>query len=288
MTSQQFFIWDAYRRLLSKVVLGCLYLCLLALGAACEAEIPTPPPVITPTNPPVTLQIGLTGSAAEIAALAAEPFEAEYPYTAVQFITANNRTLLADLAAGQLDAVLVHTLPATTEHWFNPVALDGLVIIVHPDNPVTGLSTAEIQAIFNGQITNWTSLGGADLPIEVISREQGAGSRSLFSERIMLEQRVTITAQIVSDNNQMIETVAANPAAVGYSMMGIVSAKVRPVAVEGITATPDTTADQSYTLTTPLYFVSPAEPTGSLRLFLSWLQSDDGQIVIGEKYGRVR
>lgn len=271
-----------------QLILGCLCLCLLVFGSACEAEIPTPPPVITPTNSPIALRIGLTDSAAEIAALAAGPFEADYPQTAVQFITANNRTLLADLAAGQLDAVLVHTLPATTENWFNPVALDGLVIIVHPDNPVTGLSTAEIQAIFSGQITNWSSLGGPDMPIEVISREQGAGSRSLFSERIMLEQRLSITAQIVTDNNQMIETVADNPTAIGYSMMGTVGPTVRAAAIEGIRATPTTTADQSYPLTTPLYFVSAAEPTGSLRLFLSWLQSEDGQTVIGEKYGRVR
>jgi ABC-type phosphate transport system substrate-binding protein len=275
-------------RLLRKVVFGWLCLVVLALGTACESEIPTPPPAVTPTAPPQMLRIGLTGSAAEIMALTTGPFEAAYPQTAVQFITANNRTLLADLAAGQLDAVLVHHIPAATSNWFNPAALDGLVIIVHPDNPVTALSTAEIQAVFNGRITNWSSLGGPDMPIEVVSREQGAGSRILFSERIMLEQRISITAQIVSLNNQMIETVAGNSAAIGYSMMGAVDAGVRALAVEGIMATLATTADQSYSLTTPLYFVSSAEPTGDLRLFLAWLQSEVGQMVIGEKYGRVR
>lgn len=271
-----------------QLVLGCLCLCLLALGAACEAEIPTPPPVITPTAPPSTLQIGLTGSAAEIGALTTGPFEAQYPQTAVQFITANNGTLLADLEEGRYDAVLIHHLPAESDDWFNPVALDGLVITVHPDNPIMGLNTAEIQAVFNGRITNWSSLGGPDMPIEVISREQGAGSRILFNERIMLEQRVTITAQVVSHNNQMIETVAGNPAAIGYSMMGVIDTNVKALTVEGMMATPETTADQSYPLTTPLYFVSPAEPTGDLRAFLAWLQGENGQMVIGEKYGRVR
>ncbi|MFZ0546084.1 MAG: substrate-binding domain-containing protein [Candidatus Promineifilaceae bacterium] len=271
-----------------KVVLGIVGVLLLVLGVGCEAEVPTPPLLVTPTAPPTALRIGLTDSAAEIGTLTAKGFEAQYPQMTLQFIGGNNRTLLADLAAGELDAVLVHTIPAATENWFNPVALDGLVVIVHPDNPVMGLGTAEIQAIFNGRITNWFSVGGADLPVEVISREQGAGSRSLFSERIMQEQRVAITARIASDNNQMIEAVAANPAAVGYSMMGVVGPDVRALAIDGIMATTATTADQSYPLTTPLYFVSTAEPTGDLRAFLAWLQSDEGQGMIGEKYGRVR
>jgi DNA-binding transcriptional LysR family regulator len=273
---------------LKQFVMGCIGLCILAASVACESEVPTPSPIATPTVPPITLRIGLTDSAAEIETMTAVPFETAHPKTAVQFTTANNRTLLADLEAGQFDAVLLHHIPPTTGWWFNPVALDGLVIIVHPDNPVSGLSTAEIQAIFNGRLTNWSSVGGIDLPIEVISRENGAGSRALFNEQIMLEQRLSITAQIVAHNSQMIEAVASNPAAVGYSMMGAVGIEVKGLAVEGITASPETTADQRYPLTTPLYFVSSAEPTGDLRLFLAWLQSEDGQIIIGEKYGRVR
>ena len=47
-------------------------------------------------------------------------------------------------------------------------------------------------------------------------------------------------------------------------------------------------ADESYPLAAPLYFVAPAEPQGELRVFLSWLQSEAGQAVIAERYGRVR
>jgi hypothetical protein len=265
-----------------------LWLVFATAITACEAEIPTPAPLITPTSPPFTLQIGLTGSAVAIETLTDDPFAAQFPQTAVQFIRANNRTLLADLAVEQLDAVLVHHLPANSDNWFNPVALDGLVIILHPDNPITTLTLAEIQAVYNGRITNWASLGGSDLPVEIVSREQGAGSRSIFAERIMLEQRTAITAQIVSGNEQMLEAVAGSPAAIGYGMMASIDSTVKTAAVEGIMATQMTTADQSYPLTTPLYFVSRAEPTGELRAFLAWLQGDEGQSLLGEKYGRVR
>jgi phosphate transport system substrate-binding protein len=92
----------------------------------------------------------------------------------------------------------------------------------------------------------------------------------------------------MSDNEQVIEAIADNPAAIGYSMMGAVDIRVKTLAIDGIMASLTTTADQSYPLTSPLYFVSAAEPTGDLRAFLAWLQSDEGQTVIGEKYGRVR
>jgi phosphate transport system substrate-binding protein len=207
---------------------------------------------------------------------------------ALQFITANNRTLLADLAGGQLEAVLVHHIPANSENWFNPVALDGLVIVVHPDNPVESLSLAEIQAIFNGRLDNWSAVGGPDLAIQLVSREQGAGTRTLLGERILLEQRLAITAEIVSGNEQMLEMVAGSPAAVGYSMMGSVSSQVKSLLVEGLAATPESTAGQSYPLTSPLYFVTLQEPAGELRAFLAWLQSPAGQQIIGQRYGRVR
>jgi phosphate transport system substrate-binding protein len=275
---------------------GWRWLFLLILFTGCEAEPPPPPPPATPTSPPPTLRIGLTDSAAGLADLVAEPFAAQNQQAALQFITANNRTLLADLAGGQLEAVLVHYIPANSENWFNPVALDGLVIVVHPDNPVESLSLAEIQAIFNGRLDNWSAVGGPDLAIQLVSREQGAGTRTLLGERILLEQRLAITAEIVSGNEQMLEMVAANPAgspagspaAVGYSMMGSVSSQVKSLLVEGLAATPESTADQSYPLTSPLYFVTLEEPAGELRAFLAWLQSPAGQEIIGQRYGRVR
>jgi phosphate transport system substrate-binding protein len=80
--------------------------------------------------------------------------------------------------------------------------------------------------------------------------------------------------------------VAATPGAIGYTMM--VSAGERSLLVDGHAASPDTVEDQSYPLTTPIYFVSLAEPTGPVRDFLAWLQSPEGQAELREKYGQVR
>lgn len=264
------------------------WLLLFLITAACQTQ-PAPPPAITPSSPPAIPRIGLSSSAAALAELAAAPYAAQTNRAGPQFIPANNAALLTDLMAGQMDAVLVHHIPAGSPGWFNPVALDGLVIVVHPDNPVDNLSLGEVQALFNGRITNWSALGGPDQPVSLISREPGAGTRAILQQRVLAEQRISINARIQPDNAALLAAVAADPSAIGYSMMGTaVTADVIMLSIDDIAPTPATTADQSYPLTAPLYFLSPIEPQGELRAFLAWLQSDAGQVVIGERYGRVR
>jgi ABC-type phosphate transport system substrate-binding protein len=108
----------------------------------------------------------------------------------------------------------------------------------------------------------------------------------------MAEQRISPNALLQTGNEAMLTAVAHNPAAIGYSSLSSASQTptVKMLAVDGRSATTFTTADQTYPLTTPLYFLAAteAEPTGELRAFLAWLQSDKGQVVVGEIYGRIR
>lgn len=213
------------------------------------------------------------------------------PQVELQFVLANRTALVDDLNNGLLDAVLLHHIPEGNERYFNPVALDGLVIIVHPDNPVQSLTNAEIQAIFNGRLTSWQSVGGAEQEIVLLSREQGAGLRTLLRQQIMAEQRLSSNALLQTGNEAMLTAVAGNPTAIGYSSMSSASqSTVKLLAIDGRSATSSTTAEQTYPLTTPLYFLAAteAEPSGELRGFLAWLQSDAGQTAIEGIYGRVR
>lgn len=260
----------------------------LLILVACQAPSVSLPDV-TPSLPPPTLQIGLGGSAAALVELTAVSYTTQTNQPAPHFILGNNEALLADLMAGRVDAMMTHHIPMGSPGWFNPVALDGLVIVVHPDNPVQNLSLGEVQALFNGRITNWSALGGPDQAINLISREAGAGTRAILQQRVMAEQRISINALIQPDDAALLAAVAADSNAIGYSMMGTaVTANVNLLTIDNILATPTMTADQTYPLTVPLYFLSPLEPQGELRQFLAWLQSDAGQAVLGERYGRVR
>ncbi|GAB4159269.1 MAG: hypothetical protein Fur0021_29980 [Candidatus Promineifilaceae bacterium] len=208
----------------------------------------------------------------------------------MELITGNDEVLLADLDAKLLDAILVHAIPENRHDWFNPIAVDGLVFLIHPDNGISNLTLNQIQDIFSGRTLTWAGVGGSDQPIQLLTREAGAGARALFQARIMAEQRVSITALVQPDDAAMRQAVVATPGSIGYSMMGQSSNQVgaRLLAVAGISPTPATTANQTYPLSVPLYFVSLAEPQGELRAFLAWLQSEAGQTLLSEKYGRVR
>jgi len=255
----------------------------LLLTACQTSPTPTLPPM-TPSAPPTTLYIGLDESAAALASLVTN---APIP---VQFVISNNSTLLADLEAGQVDAILTHVIPPEETRWFNPVFLDGLSLIVHPDNPVTELSLSEVQAIFSGKMGNWSDVGGTDNPITLVGRERGSGVRTLFNERVMGSQRLAITALVEVAQAEVVAQVANDVTAIGYVMMEGIGDGVRPLILDGYAPTPTHTASQNYPLTVPLYFLAPTaeEPQGELRAFLAWIQSTETQEILGQTWGRVR
>lgn len=262
----------------------------LLLLAACQPA--PPPPSETPSPTTSILSLGLAESAASLASLVAGPYHDAAAHIAPQFTLANDATLLDDLsdAAGPplFDAILIHDLPPGSPYWFNPVALDGLVLVVHPDNPMDNLSLAEAQAIFSGRLANWSAVGGPEQPIALVAREPGSGARAIFNQRVLAEQRLAVTAAIASSQADLLAAVAADPAAIGYATLSGLDSRVKALTLDGLAATPETTADQSYPLTAPLYWVSPAEPQGELRHFLAWLQSPAGQQALGVNFGRVR
>lgn len=271
-------------------------LALILLVAACRGAATPAPQVATTTPPPVILNVGVSSSAAALAGLVGQPYAERTERAVVNFVVGNNATLFQDLAAGELDAILVHQIPADSDYWFNPVAMDALAIVVHPDNVVRELSRPEIQAIYNGRAGNWAEVGGASNPITLAGREAGAGTRALFNQRVMAEQRTSINVVVQSGNDALLEAVSSDPAAIGYTMMGALAGRedVVAVAVDGVTPTPNQARTQMYPLASPLYFVASEEPAGpsaagsELRAFLAWLQSPAGQKIIGENYGRVR
>ena len=263
-----------------RVVL--LFLLILLMG--CQGAPPSPPPVVTPTPAPELLRLGISDNATAVADLVLPAYTAVTEQALLQFIPANNAALWAELNGGRLDAILTHHVPAICPCWFNPIAWDGLAIIVHPDNPISNLSRGEIQAIFSGRQGAWPD----GRPITLFSRERDANARLLLNERVMAEQRLAITAVVLPDDGEMVAAVAGDPQAIGYLMFGALDDRVKPLTVDNQPATPAAAAAQDYPLATPLYFVAAQEPTGELRAFLAWLQSPAGQERLDEKYGQIR
>ena len=125
------------------------------------------------------------------------------------------------------------------------IALDGIGIIVNPQNGVEDLSIDQIAKIYTGEITNWRDVGGADGQIVVIGREAASGTRDGF-ETITNTKEKCKYAQELTSTGDVVQTVAGNPNAIGYASIADLNDSVKAIKVGGVAPSEDTVKDGSY------------------------------------------
>jgi phosphate transport system substrate-binding protein len=169
------------------------------------------------------------------------------------------------------------------------IARDALAVIVHPSNPVAGLSLAQVQQIFAGKITNWREVGGDDAGITIVAREAGSGTYSAFEELVLKGVPVTHAALRQGSNGAIRQVVAEDPHAVGYISLGIVDATVKALAIDGNNATHEAVLAGEYTFVRKFLFVwQKGKTLGPLaQQFVDYVMSEASQAEM-EKLGLVR
>ena len=135
------------------------------------------------------------------------------------------------------------------------LALDGIAIIVNPENPVSDLDVETIAKIYTGEITNWKDVGGNDAEIVLIGREAGSGTRDGF-ESITDTKDACQYRQELTSTGDVIATVAQNPDAIGYASLSAVKDTVKALAVGGVAPSEDTVKDGSYVVQRPFVLVT--------------------------------
>ena len=140
------------------------------------------------------------------------------------------------------------------------VALDGIAVIVNADSKVADLTVEQIAAIFTGEITDWSEVGGEAGTISCIGREAGSGTRDGFesitgtTDACKMDQELTSTGAVI-------EAVAGNPNAIGYASLSSVEGKdtVKAVTVDGVECSEASVLDGSYAILRPFVFVTKAD-----------------------------
>lgn len=161
------------------------------------------------------------------------------------------------------------------------LAWDAIAVVVHRSNPVRDLSREQIRAIFAGEITRWSQVGGPDRAIHVITREEGSGTRGAFDELIMgKDAEITSRALVQDSNGSVRETVAGDRYAIGYISLGLVDERVLALAIDGTPATEENARTKKYTLIRPFLLVTRGEPAGAAREFLEFCLGPEGQAVL--------
>lgn len=166
-----------------------------------------------------------------------------------------------------------------------PIALDVIVIVVHPGVTVDDLSARQVRDIFTGEITNWREVGGDDKPILVVVRDRASGTREMFDKEALDDGEVAGSAIESNSNGIVRETVAATPNSVGYLSIGYVNSSIKPVSYDGVVATNENAKDGSYRLSRYLHLLTCGEPTETASQFIAYLLSEEFQLgVVAQEY----
>ena len=155
------------------------------------------------------------------------------------------------------------------------LALDGIAVVVNPENQVNDLSIEQIASIYTGEITNWSEVGGADAEIVVIGREAGSGTRDGFesitktSEKCQYRQELTSTGDVIT-------TVSQNPDAIGYTSLSAVKDNVKALSVGGVAPSEETVKDGSYAIQRPFVLVTKdgVKLSDAAQAFFDYVTSD--------------
>jgi len=135
------------------------------------------------------------------------------------------------------------------------LAIDGIAIIVHTDNSVADLTVEQIAAIFKGEITNWSEVGGKDAEIVCIGREESSGTRDGF-ELVTDTGDACVYRQELTSNGAVLTAVAENPNAIGYVSLSSVKDAVKAISVGGVAPSEATIKDGSYAVQRPFVLVT--------------------------------
>lgn len=164
------------------------------------------------------------------------------------------------------------------------IAYDGIVVVTHPSNKVKDLTIEQVKDIFTGKVTNWKELGGDDMEIVVVSREDGSGSRDAFQEIVGYSSGELVRSSIIASGNGNIKTtVATNKHAVGFISFEYIDPSISTVKINGVEATAENVLQQKYSLSRPFLFVHKEELlTDAGRQFIDYILSSEGQAIVAE------
>jgi phosphate transport system substrate-binding protein len=247
-------------------------------------------PVATPE--PVFLQAAGSTSMSPLVAELAAAYGERSPLVSLEVRGLGTQFGLDALRAGEVDLALASRLPddLPSDWQATAIARDGMAVIVHPDNPVDGLGLLQLQDLFSGRVYEWRAVGQAQVggQVQIVSREEGSGTRSAFEALVLDERPVTPLAVVAPSSRAVVDYVAAHPNAIGYVSMGYATPSVKVLRIEGQLPTTQAVGEASYPLTRELWLVGAKPPSGAAKAFLNFVLGPAGQQIVGRNYGRIR
>ncbi len=171
-----------------------------------------------------------------------------------------------------------------------PIGREAFVFFVEESNPVTELSSAQLRAIYSGEVTDWSEVGGARRRILAFQRPRNSGSQTMmeyFMSGVPLKE--PLGYEVVGAMSQVIHYVAeydGEAGAIGYTfryfLTGLTGTEgVRMLAVDGIEPTPENIRSGAYPLATDVCLITRAgDPNPAVAQLIEFMLSEQGQYLV--------
>jgi len=233
------------------------------------------------------LRIYSTTTTAPLVRTLSNSYRESHPTIQFETAAANHATLTTRLVNNDFPYFISNHLPSDDRLWAAPLAQDALVFITHPQNRITDITLEQIRRVYRGFNTNWLTLGGDDQKITIYSREEGAGIRAEFERLVMGQRQTSPNTQILPSTSAILQRVASETSAIAYlpfSQLLQSNAVVQALTIQGTEPAQATIGNNSYPLRITLYIIGREEPRAVYRMFIGWVQSQDGQNALQQQY----
>ena len=164
----------------------------------------------------------------------------------------------------------------------NIVAIDGIAVVTDSANEVSDLTKEQLIQIYTGEVKNWKEVGGEDLPIVVVGREAGSGTRGAFEEILEVEDMCQYANELDSTGAVMAK-VASTPGAIGYVSLDVIDDTVKAMKIGGVDANEANIKDGSYILSRPFVMATKGEISEQNELvqaLFDYVYSAEGQELV--------
>ena len=162
---------------------------------------------------------------------------------------------------------------------FYLIAKDALSVYVNQYNPVKNISMEDLKNIFECEIVDWSLLGGKHQKIIPVIRNSNSGTFLFFKEHVLLGDEYCDEAVVEATTAEIIRYVEENENAIGYGGMGY-KGKIAYANIDGIEPSEKNAQNDTYPLTRYLHFFTTNTPKGTVKKFIDWVLTPDGQNVI--------
>jgi phosphate transport system substrate-binding protein len=167
-----------------------------------------------------------------------------------------------------------------------PFAIDGVAVAVNPKNPVSALTSQQVQDIFAGKVKNWQEVGGKSAAIHLFTRDEASGTRETFWKKLLKKGPIDAKANVVASNGAMKLALAQDPQAIGYLGIGFVDPKVKAIKLDGAEPTQENAKSGAYKVTRLLYMNTKGEPQPLVKAFIAYIKGPGGAKII-QKHGYI-